>query len=167
MVGRAVRPSAGVGALEGAADTGGSAGQVEVFPAQAEEFALTKPGAQSEFEQRLEPVAVHSGEEVAGLVDGQGFEAAGAGCAHADVAGDVAGNLLFADGVLQGGLEHGVDVGEGQNGQALAAADAGRAAQWLVAGGVEATRAALAGGAELVEPGADVLGGEFGELLLA
>jgi hypothetical protein len=32
-------------------------------------------------------------------------------------------------------------------------------------GGVEAAGAALAGGAELVEPGADVLGGELGELL--
>ena len=44
--------AAGVGALEGAADAGGSAGQVEVFPAQAEEFALAESGAQGEFEQR-------------------------------------------------------------------------------------------------------------------
>jgi hypothetical protein len=34
----------------------------------------------------------------------RGFEAAGAGCAHADVAGHVAGDLLFADDVLQGDL---------------------------------------------------------------
>jgi len=34
-------------------------------------------------------------------------------------------------------------------------------------GGVEAACAALAGGAEVVEPRADVLGGELGELLLA
>jgi hypothetical protein len=48
--------AAGVGALEGAADAGGSAGQVEVFPAQAEEFALAQAGAQGEFKQRVQPV---------------------------------------------------------------------------------------------------------------
>ncbi len=69
--------------------------------------------------------------------------------------------------MLQGGLEHGVDVGQGQRREQLAAALAGGAAAGLVSPGVEAARAALAGGAELVEPGADVLGGELGELLLA
>ena len=157
----------GVGALEGAADAGGSAGQVEVFPAQAEEFALAEPGAQGEFEQRVQTVVVGGGEECAGLLGGEGFEAAGSGCAHADVAGHVAWDLLFADGVLQGGLEHGVDVGQRQRGQALGAALPDGTALRLVAGGVEAACAALAGGAELVEPGADVLGGELGELLLA
>lgn len=52
-LGREGSQAAGVGALEGAADAGGSAGQVEVFPAQAEEFALAEPGAQSELEQCL------------------------------------------------------------------------------------------------------------------
>jgi len=107
---------------------------------------------------------VRGAEEVAGFFGGEGFEAAGSGCAHADVAGDVAGDLLFADGVLQGGFEDGVDVGQGQRGKPLSAALPGRAALGLVAPGVDAARAALAGGAELVEPGSDVLGGEFGEL---
>jgi hypothetical protein len=41
----------------------------------------------------------------------------------------------------------------------------GRAALGLVTGCVEAACAALTGSAELVKPGEDVLGGEFGELL--
>lgn len=62
---------------------------------------------------------------------GEGFEAAGPGCAGADVAGDVARNLLLAYGVLPGGLEHGVDVvdvGECQRREQLVAALAGGAA---------------------------------------
>ncbi len=122
---------------------------------------------ESEFEQGVQPVSAHGGEELAGFVGGEGFEAAGAGSAGADVAGHVARDLLLADGVLQGGLEHGVDVGQRQRGEQLVAAGTRGAAAGLVAPGVEATGAALAGGAELVEPGADILGGELGELLLA
>ncbi|GHE83685.1 hypothetical protein GCM10018772_02710 [Streptomyces fumanus] len=122
---------------------------------------------EGEFEQGMQPVALGGGEESAGFVGGEGFDASGPWGAGADVAGDVARHLLFADGVLQGGLEHGVDVGERQRGEQLVAALAGGAAAGLVAPGVDAARAALAGGAELVEPGADVLGGELGQLLLA
>jgi hypothetical protein len=110
-------------------------------------------------------VTVGGGQEVAGFVGGEGFEAAGSGCAGADVAGDVARDLLLANGVLQCGLENGVNVGQSQGRELLGAALSGGAAQGLVAGGVEAAGAALAGGTELVEPGSDVLGGELGELL--
>jgi hypothetical protein len=55
-LGREGGQAAGVGALEGAADAGGSAGQVEVFPAQAEEFALSEPGMQSEVEEDIEDI---------------------------------------------------------------------------------------------------------------
>ncbi len=96
----------------------------------------------------------------------RGSKRRGAGCAGADLAGDVARDLFLSDGVLQGGLEDGVDAVEGQRGESLVAARAGRAAAGLVAGGVEAAGAALAGGAELVEPCAHVFGGELGELLL-
>jgi hypothetical protein len=164
LVGRAVRPLELV-PLEGASDACGSADEVEVFPAQAEESALAESGVEGEFEQGVQPVALGGGEELAGFVGGEGFEAAGAGCPDADVAGDVAGDFLLADSVLQGRLEHGVDVGQGQRGEQLVAALPGRAALGLVAVGVEAECAALAGGAELVEPSADVLGGEFSELL--
>jgi hypothetical protein len=114
------------------------------------------------------------GEELPGLVGGEGVEAAGAGCAGSDVVGDVVGNLLFADGVLQRGLEYGVDVGEREWGEPLAAALADRAAARVAAGlgvgmtsGVDPARAALADGPQFVQPGADVLGGELGELLPA
>lgn len=43
-LGRQRDKAAAVGALEDAADAGGSAGQVEVFPAQAEELALAESG---------------------------------------------------------------------------------------------------------------------------
>jgi hypothetical protein len=66
--------AAGVGALEGSADAGGSAGQVEVFPAQAEEFALAEPGAEGEFEQSVQTVTLRGGEEGARLVGGERFE---------------------------------------------------------------------------------------------
>jgi hypothetical protein len=55
-LGREGDQAAGVGALEGAADAGSSAGQVEVFPAQAEEFALSEPGMQSEVEEDIEDI---------------------------------------------------------------------------------------------------------------
>jgi hypothetical protein len=122
---------------------------------------------EGEFEQRVQPVSARGREELAGFVGGEGFEASGPWGAGADVAGDVAGDLFLQDGVLQGGLEDGVEVGERQRGEQLVAALAGGAAAGLVAPGVNAARAALAGGAELVEPGADVLGGELGQLLLA
>lgn len=155
------------GALQGSADCGGACVQVEVFPAQAEEFALAESGVEGEFEQGVQPVTLGGGEELTGFVGGEGFEASGPRGAGADVAGDVARDLFLADGVLQGGLKDGVDVGERQRGEPLVAALAGGAAVGLVAPGVDAARAALAGGAKLVEPGADVLGGELGELLLA
>jgi hypothetical protein len=67
------------GALEGPANAGGACVEVEVFPAQAEEFALAQSGAQREFEQRGVPVALGSGEELPGFVGGEGVEAAGTG----------------------------------------------------------------------------------------
>jgi hypothetical protein len=155
------------GALEGSADCGGARVEVEVFPAQAEEFALAESGVEGEFEQRVQPVSARGREELAGFVGGEGFEASGPWGAGADVAGDVARDLFLPDGVFQGGLEDGMDVGECQWGEQLVAALVGGAAAGLVAPGVDAARAALAGGAESVEPGADVLGGELGELLLA
>ncbi len=53
------------------------------------------------------------------------------------------------------------------SGESHRAARSGGAATGLITAGVNAKGAALAGGAELIEPGADVLGGELGELLLA
>jgi hypothetical protein len=70
--------------------------------------------------------------------------------AGADVAGDGAKDLLLADGVLQGGLEYGVHIGQGQRREPFGAALARGAAAGLVAGGVEAASTALARGAELV-----------------
>lgn len=43
--------SAPAGALQGTADSGSTSVEVEVFPAQAEEFALAESGVESEFEQ--------------------------------------------------------------------------------------------------------------------
>jgi hypothetical protein len=43
-LGRESGRASGVGALEGASDGGGATGEVEVFPAQAEEFALAESG---------------------------------------------------------------------------------------------------------------------------
>ncbi len=78
--------------------------------------------AQGEFEQRAQPVPVGGSEERAGFFGGEGFESAGTGCAHPDVAGHVAQDLLLPDGVLQSRLEYGVDAGQRQRGQALGAA---------------------------------------------
>src|SRR5690606_17642852 len=102
--------TAGIGALECAADSGGTCVEVEVFPVEAEEFAFAESGVEGEFEQGVQPVSARGREELAGFVGGEWFEASGPRCAGADVAGDVARDLLLADGVLQGGLEHGVDV---------------------------------------------------------
>ncbi|KUN96908.1 hypothetical protein AQJ67_32575 [Streptomyces caeruleatus] len=135
--------------------------EVEVCPVQAEEVALAESGVEGEFEQGVQPMTLRGGEGLAGFVGSEGFEAAGAWGAGADVAGDVARDLFLTHGVLQGGLEHRVDVGE----QLVAALACGTAAG-LITPGIDTARAALAGGAELVEPRADVLGGELGELLL-
>lgn len=110
-------------------------------------------------------MTVCGGKELAGFVGGEGFEASRPWGAGADVAGDIARDLFLAYRVFQGGFEDGVDVGECQGRELLGAARSGGAAERLVAGGIEAAGAALAGGAELVEPGADILGGELGELL--
>lgn len=72
---------------------------------------------EGEFEQDVQPVALGCGEELAGFVGGEGFEAPGPWGAGADVAGDVARDLLLADGMLQGGLEYGVDIGQRQRGE--------------------------------------------------
>lgn len=56
------------GSLKGAADGGGARVEVEVFPAQAEEFAFAESGVEGELEQRVQPVVLGGGEELAGLV---------------------------------------------------------------------------------------------------
>jgi hypothetical protein len=48
--------AAGAGALEGAVDAGRAAVEVDVFPAQAEEFALAESGVEGEFGQCVQPV---------------------------------------------------------------------------------------------------------------
>ncbi len=65
------------GALECAADGGSARVEVEVFTVQAEEFALAESGVEGEFEQGVQTVIVRGGEESAGFVGGEGFEAAG------------------------------------------------------------------------------------------
>lgn len=55
-LGGQVGEAAGAGALERAADGGGACAEVEVFPVEAEEFALAESGAEGEFVQRVEPV---------------------------------------------------------------------------------------------------------------
>lgn len=124
LVGSVVSPPA----LKGAADCGGARVEVEVFPAQAEKFALAESGVESEFEQSVRPVSARGREELARLVGGDGFEASGPWGAGVDVTGGIARDLLLAHGVLQGGLEHGVDVGERQRGEQLVTALAGGAA---------------------------------------
>ena len=78
-LGRQTSQAAPAGALESAADARGAAVEVEVFPAQAEEFALSQPGAQGELEQRGKPVALGSREELPGFVGGERVEAPGRG----------------------------------------------------------------------------------------
>ncbi|KUL52134.1 hypothetical protein ADL22_05630 [Streptomyces sp. NRRL F-4489] len=67
--------SAPAGALHGAAGGGSTSVEVEVVPVRAEEFALAESGVKREFEQRVQPVTVHDGEELAGFVGGEGSEA--------------------------------------------------------------------------------------------
>lgn len=47
--------------------------------AEVVEFALAQSGAEGEFEQCAEAVALGGGEQGAGFVGGEGFEAAGRG----------------------------------------------------------------------------------------
>jgi hypothetical protein len=70
--------AAGAGALEGAVDAGGTGVEVEVFPAETEEFAFAESGAQGEFVQCVQPVAAGRLEELPGLGRGEGSEASGA-----------------------------------------------------------------------------------------
>lgn len=81
---------------------------------QAEEFAFAESGVEGEFEQCVQPVSARSREELAGFVGGEWFEAPGPWGAGADVAGDVALDLLLTYRVFQRGLEDGVYVGQGQ-----------------------------------------------------
>jgi hypothetical protein len=67
------------GALEGAVDGGGAAVEVEVFPAEAEEFAFTESGAQGEFVQGVKPVAVGRTEELPGFGGGEGAAGSASG----------------------------------------------------------------------------------------
>lgn len=67
------------GALEGAMDARGAAVKVEVFPVEAEKFALPESGAQGEFVQGVEPVAVGRVEQSLGFGGGEGLEAPGRG----------------------------------------------------------------------------------------
>lgn len=69
--------------------------EVEVFPAEAEEFSLAESGVQSKFEQGLQPASARGGEELAGFVGGEAFEAPASGSAGADLAGDVARDLVL------------------------------------------------------------------------
>jgi hypothetical protein len=64
---------------------------------EAKEFALAEAGAESEFVQRVEPVGAHCVEELPGLGRGERPEAPGLVRGGLDVAGDVAGQIVFAD----------------------------------------------------------------------
>lgn len=140
--------------MEGAADVEGAAFGVEVVPGQAEEFAAPQAGAQGEFEQGVEPVGSRCLQELAGFGGGEGFEAAVAYLSDLDVARNVAFDAFVSDGLLECGVEDGVDVLEGSWGEAFAAALADRAAAGPLVGvlevgasaGVGAACAALAGG---------------------
>lgn len=57
--------SARAGALQSSTDGSGTGVEVEVFPVEAEEFALAEPGVKSEFEQRVQPVTLSGGEQLA------------------------------------------------------------------------------------------------------
>jgi len=96
-LGGQMRETSGASALERAPDAGRSGGEVEVFPAEAEEFALAEASAEGEFVQRVQPVGAGGVEELAGLDCGEGSETGRPGCGGLDVASDVAGQLAFAD----------------------------------------------------------------------
>nr|BEK64676.1 hypothetical protein KPHV_19030 [Kitasatospora purpeofusca] len=61
---------------------------------------------------RVERMVWGSVEQLAGLFGGQRLEPPRPGRPELDVASNVARDLLFLDSMLQGGLEHGVDIGE-------------------------------------------------------
>ncbi|WP_344635686.1 hypothetical protein [Kitasatospora cystarginea] len=82
------------------ADAGGTACEVEVFPEQAEEFVFLQSGVQGEFEQNLWPVAAARNWRASSAV--RDLKRRGRG--HADVADNVAADLLNASGVLRGGF---------------------------------------------------------------
>jgi len=71
-------------ALQGAADGSRAPVDVEVFPAEAEEFAFAESGVERQFEQGMEPVPARGCEELAGFVGGKGFEASGSRCCPTD-----------------------------------------------------------------------------------
>ncbi|GGV11375.1 hypothetical protein GCM10010293_01550 [Streptomyces griseoflavus] len=102
------------GSLEGSADCRGARVEVEVFPAQAEEFALAEAGVECQVEERVETVVFGCLEELSGLDGRERLGELGAGCARGDVPGDVAEEFILADGVLERGLQDGVDVADSQ-----------------------------------------------------
>lgn len=77
-------------------DGGGAAVEVEVFPVEAEEFALAESGAQSEFIQGVKPVTVGRMEKLPGFGGGEGLETPGPGRGRLDVPGNVARKLILA-----------------------------------------------------------------------
>ncbi|MFB7053261.1 hypothetical protein ACFCXT_08980 [Streptomyces vinaceus] len=102
--------------------------RVEAFPVQADEFAFAESGTQGEFVQRVQPVNVGYLEELSGLDCCEGLRAPWPRCYGLDIAGDVAGQFVYADGVFQCRLEHGVHVRHGQGRQPLLTAFADRTA---------------------------------------
>jgi hypothetical protein len=112
---------------------------------------------------RVQSVGAGRVEELAGFGCDERSESPRTECGGFDVPGDVAGQFVFADGVLQRRLEHRVHVRHGQVGQPLLAALADRAA--ALSFGVQPLGAALASGAQTVEEGAYVFGGQPCDLL--
>jgi hypothetical protein len=70
----------------------------------------------------VEPVGARRLQELAGFGGGERFEASVAYLADLDVAGDVAFDAFVLDGLLECGVEDGVDVLEGAWGEAFPAA---------------------------------------------
>ncbi|GAA4813509.1 hypothetical protein GCM10023220_51280 [Streptomyces ziwulingensis] len=56
------------GALEGTSDAGSALLEVEVFPLEAEEFALAESGAEGEFVQHEQSVIADGSEELSGFI---------------------------------------------------------------------------------------------------
>jgi hypothetical protein len=98
------------GSLEGVPDAARTGVEIEVFPVKAEKFTFAESGAQGEFVERVEPVGADCVEELAGLGCGERLEPPGQGCGGLDVAGQ----LVFADGVFQRRLEDRVHIGHGR-----------------------------------------------------
>lgn len=74
---------------------------VHIAPARAEEFAAAHAGAQGQHDQGVQLGAADGFQQAAGLGGGEGFDALAASGADLDVAGDVPGEVVFADGVLE------------------------------------------------------------------